>query len=557
MKFDKKVLGSGFVAAFSLFLTVASVSGDHVTTKTEPGSQTVELTAEPIPKSSKVELVSAEMKQDNVVKEVKETTITEQSKAEVAEKEDKKPEAKAEKTGEKKEKAEAETTEKSETEVETKAEIAETEEKKEKEPEAKKEKAEADEKIEQAEAAEKSGAKTEQAEAVEKSEAKTETETETEQAEAAETMVTEVKAKAEKADSEEKTETEAKKKTKASKKAKKKKKKQEAEEQEIAKNELVESGIQEVSPWAAKLMPNVDEYLNIRAEASEESELVGKIHRGAAADILEQGDGWTKISSGSVEGYVKDEYCVTGLEAESLANELGTTYATATTGGVRVRQAESSAEDTPILDVLEEGGKIKVDKGAEAAEGWVPVKVDDQVGYISEEFVTVDIELGKAISIEEEQAAIAAAEAEAEAKRKAEQEAAQQQSSSDNSSSGSSTQQREATAASYDDVTLLGALIQCEAGSEPYEGQLAVGAVVMNRLRCGYAGSISGVIYQSGQFTPASNGMLSGVLSSGVSGSCMQAAQEAINGADNVNGATSFRRAGSAEGLVIGNHVFF
>lgn len=318
-------------------------------------------------------------------------------------------------------------------------------------------------------------------------------------------------------------------------------------------------------------MPNVEEYLNIRAEASEESELVGKIHKGAAADILEQGDGWTKISSGSVEGYVKDAYCVTGLEAESLANELGTTYATATTGGVRVRQAESSAEDTPILDVLEEGGKIKVDKGAEAAEGWVPVKVDDQVGYISEEFVTVELELGKAISIEEEQAAIAAAEAEAEAKRKAEQEAAQQQSSSDNSSngnensssgnenssSGSSTQQREAVAASYDDVTLLGALIQCEAGSEPYEGQLAVGAVVMNRLRCGYAGSISGVIYQSGQFTPASNGMLSGVLSSGVSGSCIQAAQEAINGVDNVNGATSFRRAGSAEGLVIGNHVFF
>ena len=102
-----------------------------------------------------------------------------------------------------------------------------------------------------------------------------------------------------------------------------------------------------------------------------------------------------------------------------------------------------------------------------------------------------------------------------------------------------------------------GALIQCEAGSESYEGQLAVGAVVMNRLRAGYAGSISGVIYQSGQFTPASSGALASVLSSGVSGSCLSAAQEAINGADNVNGATSFRRVGSADGLVIGNHVFF
>ncbi len=546
MKFDKKVLGSGFVAAFSLFLTVASVSGDHVTTKTEPGSQTVELTAEPIPKSNKVQLVSAEVKQDNKVKEVKEAAITDQSKAEAEEKKEDEPEKKTSAAQKKEEKAEVETTEKEEAEVETKAEKAEAEEKKEIEPQAKEEKSEA-EKIEN-----EPEAKVEQAETTEKEEKKAD------KVEVAETIETEAEVKAEKADGKEKTELETEKKTKASKKAKKKKKKQAAEEQEIAKNELVESGMQEVSPWAAKLMPNVEEYLNIRTEASEESELAGKIHRGAVADILEQEDGWTKISSGSVEGYVKDEYCVTGLEAESLANELGTTYATATTGGVRVRQAESSAEDTPILDVLEEGGKIKVDREAEAAEGWVPVKVDDQVGYISEEFVTVELELGKAISIEEEQAAIAAAEAEAEAKRKAEQEAAQQQSSSENSSSGgSSTQQREAMAASYDDVTLLGALIQCEAGSEPYEGQLAVGAVVMNRLRCGYAGSISGVIYQSGQFTPASNGMLSGVLSSGVSGSCMQAAQEAINGVDNVNGATSFRRAGSAEGLVIGNHVFF
>ncbi len=547
MKFDKKVLGSGFVAAFSLFLTVASVSGDHVTTKTEPGSQTVELTAEPIPKSNKIELVSAELKQDNTIKEVKEATITDQSKAEAEEKKENEPEEKKSMAQEKKEQAEAETTEKEETEVEAKAERAEAEEKKENEPEAKEEQAKAEEKKEN-----EPEVKTQQAEATEKEETKTE------KLEAAKAKETE--AQAEKAEGEEKIEKDSEvkaEKTEANKKEKKKK--QAAEKKETAKNELVESGTQEVSPWAAKLMPNVEEYLNIRTEASEEAELAGKIHRGAVANILEQGDGWTKISSGSVEGYVKNEYCVTGLEAESLANELGTTYATATTGGVRVRQAESSAEDTPILDVLEEGGKIKVDKEAEAAEGWVPVKIDDQVGYISEEFVTVELELGKAISIEEEQAAIAAAEAEAEAKRRAEQEAAQQNNSSgsENSNSGSTTQQRESVAASYDDVTLLGALIQCEAGSEPYEGQLAVGAVVMNRLRCGYAGSISGVIYQSGQFTPASNGMLSGVLSSGVSGSCIQAAQEAINGVDNVNGATSFRRAGSAEGLVIGNHVFF
>ena len=303
----------------------------------------------------------------------------------------------------------------------------------------------------------------------------------------------------------------------------------------------------EVSPWDTKLMPQVEEYLNVRTQASEEAEPAGKLPKGASAEIVESGDEWTKIKSGSVEGYVKNEYCVTGQEAETLANELGTTYATAVTGGVRVRETASSEEGVTILDVLEEGGKIKVDKEAEAVDGWVCVKVGDAAGYVSAEYVNVELELGKAISVEEERAAIEAAEAERRAK-----EAAQSQ------SQGGGTQQKAAVAASYDDVTLLGALIQCEAGSECYEGQLAVGAVVMNRVRAGYAGSISGVIYQSGQFTPALNGTMAGVLASGVSGSCIQAAQQAISGVDNVNGATSFRSVSSGmQGIVIGNHVFF
>lgn len=329
--------------------------------------------------------------------------------------------------------------------------------------------------------------------------------------------------------------------------------KQEKKENTKSEEKQEEAKIEEVSPWEDKLMPNVEEYLNVRTEASEEAEPAGKLPKGAAAEIIETGEEWTKISSGNVEGYVKNEFCVTGAEAENLADELGTVYATATTGGVRVREEASAEEDVTILDVLEEGGKIKVDKEAEEVEGWVCVKVNDKTGYVSEEYVSVELELGKAISVEEERAAIEAAEAERKAK-----EAAQRQGGGAQQSQGGSVQQKAAAAASYDDVTLLGALIQCEAGSECYEGQVAVGAVVMNRVRAGYAGSISGVIYQSGQFTPASSGSLASVLASGVSGSCLQAAQEAINGVDNVNGATSFRRASSGTpGIVIGNHVFF
>ena len=76
-----------------------------------------------------------------------------------------------------------------------------------------------------------------------------------------------------------------------------------------------------VSEWDNKLMPNVENYLNIRSEAKQEAELVGKLYKGAAADILEHGEEWTKIRSGSVEGYVKNEYCVFGEQAEAMSKE--------------------------------------------------------------------------------------------------------------------------------------------------------------------------------------------------------------------------------------------
>lgn len=313
-----------------------------------------------------------------------------------------------------------------------------------------------------------------------------------------------------------------------------------------------EAPVEEVSEWATRLMPDVEESLNIRAEGNEESQVLGKLYKGAAADILEQGEEWTKITSGSVEGYVKNEYCVFNAEAEALAKELGTVYATASESGLRVRAEAGTSEEITIVDVLEAGEKIKVDTEAEAPEGWVAVLCNDMTAYVSAEYVTVELELGKAISIEEELAAIQKA-----AEEKAAKEAAKAKSNSAQTSSGGTTQ-KGAVAATYDDVTLLGALIQCEAGGEPYEGQLAVGAVVMNRLRAGYGSSIYSVIYQSGQFAPAMSGSLERRLANGVSGSCLQAAQEAIGGADNVNGAMYFKRAESGQaGIVICCHVFY
>lgn len=108
------------------------------------------------------------------------------------------------------------------------------------------------------------------------------------------------------------------------------------------------------------------------------------------------------------------------------------------------------------------------------------------------------------------------------------------------------------------DAYLLGAIIQCEAGGESYEGKLAVGSVVLNRVKSSYfPNTISGVIYQSGQFSPVASGRLAYCLQTGVDGSCLQAAQEVLNG--NITlGCLYFRRNnGIIQGTVIGNHVFY
>lgn len=109
------------------------------------------------------------------------------------------------------------------------------------------------------------------------------------------------------------------------------------------------------------------------------------------------------------------------------------------------------------------------------------------------------------------------------------------------------------------DLALLAALIYCEAGGESYEGQLAVGSVVINRVRSSYyPNSISGVIYQSGQFSPVASGRLATVLGSGMATpSCTQAAQEVLAG-NITNNFLYFRtNNGIIQGTVIGNHVFY
>ena len=103
---------------------------------------------------------------------------------------------------------------------------------------------------------------------------------------------------------------------------------------------------------------------------------------------------------------------------------------------------------------------------------------------------------------------------------------------------------------------LLAALIFCEAGNQPYDGQVDVGAVVMNRVRSGsFPDTITDVIYQSGQFTPAMTGWLDSVLASdGYTDSAMQAAADALAGSNPIGDCLYFSTGGG--GYQLGDHYF-
>lgn len=111
---------------------------------------------------------------------------------------------------------------------------------------------------------------------------------------------------------------------------------------------------------------------------------------------------------------------------------------------------------------------------------------------------------------------------------------------------------------SSSDLSLLAAIIQCEAGGESYEGKLAVGSVVMNRVRSShFPNTVAGVIYQGGQFSPVASGRFASVLASGANASCTQAAGEVLGGNITINCLYFRKNDGSIPGTVIGNHVFY
>lgn len=179
------------------------------------------------------------------------------------------------------------------------------------------------------------------------------------------------------------------------------------------------------------VIAKVNDYVNVRSIPSEEGEILGKLYDKSVGEFVSEQDGWYEITSGSVTGYVKAEYCVTGDDAVELAKKVGTRIATVNTTTLYVRE-EPTTESSVI-------GMVPIDDDllvTEELDGWAKVNIEEGDGYVSLDYVTLSTEFVKAESKAEEEARLAKEEAE----RKAAQEAAAKAAKANASNSGSGSQ---------------------------------------------------------------------------------------------------------------------
>lgn len=185
------------------------------------------------------------------------------------------------------------------------------------------------------------------------------------------------------------------------------------------------------------VVAQVEGCVNVRAHADEDSEVLGKLYDESVGTVIKKVDGWYKIQSGNVKGYVKADYVKVGTK--KLLRKVGTRIATVDTQTLRVR--EKADADAKVMELVPGGEELTVVSEAKKDDGWVKVSVESGEGYVSLDYVNLSTEYTYAESKEEEAARLA----EEEADRKAAEEAAaavaaaQSQAGQSSSSSGSSS----------------------------------------------------------------------------------------------------------------------
>ena len=172
--------------------------------------------------------------------------------------------------------------------------------------------------------------------------------------------------------------------------------------------------------------------LNIRKKGSINAKIVGKMKKGNIATVLKKGSEWSKVRSGNVTGYVKNQYLVFGDEIKNFAKQNVKKVVKVQTETLRVRKKAST--NSKIVTLVSEDDKLKVKK---QTDDWAKVKVDGQTGYVSKDYAKVTYSFGKAKSMKQIQA-----EQEAKEAKKRAKEAARSKSVSTTSSGSSATGSR-------------------------------------------------------------------------------------------------------------------
>ena len=313
--------------------------------------------------------------------------------------------------------------------------------------------------------------------------------------------------------------------------------------------------------------------LDIHAEANTASAVIGQVMEDGHVAILTKYNDWVQIQAGEIAGWVPAENLVeTEISNEEAvaANEqviAERTGATASedeffaeeevqqdeTAALQAEASEAAQNEIEEVQTAEESARLEAEAQAKAAaEEAAQLEAEAQAKAAAEEAARLEAEVQAKAAAEE----AARLEAEAQAKAAAEEAA---RIAAEAQQAALAAQAAQTAAVSAEELKLLANIIYCEAGSESYVGKVAVGNVIMNRVKsASQPNTITEVVYAKGQFSPVRNGSLQRALSSDkADAACYQAAIEALAGAQPVGGKLFFRRNNGRSGQVIGHHVFY
>ena len=296
--------------------------------------------------------------------------------------------------------------------------------------------------------------------------------------------------------------------------------------------------------------------LDIHAEANTASAVIGQVMEDGHVAILAKYNDWVQIQAGEIAGWVPAENLVeTEISNEEAvaANEqviAERTGATASEDEFFAEEEVQQDETAALQAEASEAAQNEIEE-VQAAEEAARIEAEAQAKAAAEEAARIEAE-AQAKAAEEAARLEAEAQAKAAAEEAARIEAEAQQ-------AALAAQAAQTAAISAEELKLLANIIYCEAGSESYVGKVAVGNVIMNRVKsASQPNTITEVVYAKGQFSPVRNGSLQRALSSDkADAACYQAAIEALAGAQPVGDKLFFRRNNGRSGQVIGHHVFY